>query len=106
MLAHPMDRGVGQRGGEMEALRRRPVIFDRHGSAIEPRLPIIALAAEESVEIFEAERGRPMVERADRRGLPFRRVVPLAEAGGGIAVILEDFGDRRGAVVPDAVIAG
>ena len=49
--------------------------------------------------------GRPAVEGPHRRRLGGRRVVPLAERGRGVSVVLEDFGDRRGVLADHAGVA-
>ena len=41
---------------------------------------------------------RPVLERAGRSGLHRRRVVPLAERAGAVAVVLEDLGGERAAL--------
>ncbi len=71
----------------------------------QPRFPLRGLAAEEAVEILEAVAVRPAVLGADRGRLDRRRVVPLAEGGGVVAVVLQHLGDGRGVHRDDAGIA-
>ena len=54
-----------------------------------------ASPAQEAVEIFEAEAGRPVLERPGWRRFRGRRIVPLAPRGCGVAVILEHLGRER-----------
>ena len=81
--------------------------LDRIEILDQPRLPLRRLAGEEAVEIVEADTlaGRPERERTHRGRLGGRRVVPLAEGGGVVAVIAEHLGDRRGCPRDDAGIA-
>jgi hypothetical protein len=57
---------------------------------------LIGFAADESVNVFEATAaGRPLVEWAERAGLPGGDFVALAELSGRISVQFEDLGQRR-----------
>ena len=97
MLVQPADRVVRQVFAEVVALLRS---FRREHVgrvAHQVRLVLRGLAGEEAVEIFEAEAGRPVLERAGRSGLLGRRVVPLAPGGGGVAVILQHLGHQGAA---------
>ena len=71
----------------------------------EPRLVLRGLAGQEAVEIVEAVARRPAVERPHGRGFGRRRVVPLAEGRGLVAVIVQDLGDGGGALRHHARIA-
>ena len=71
------------------------VVFDQ------PRLPLRRFAGEEAVEVLESVAVRPTVLWADRGGLGGGRVVPLAEGGGVVAVVLEHFRDRGGGLGND-----
>ena len=65
------------------------------------RLELRGLAREEPVEVLEPRIRRPVLERAGRTRLAGRRVVPLAPASRGVAVILEHF-RAQGAALRDA----
>src|SRR5215813_10193732 len=80
--------------------------IDRGRVAEQVRLPLVGVAADKAVEVVEAHAGRPLVERAGRARLKFRRVVFLAEPGGPVAVVLQDLTDRRLVPGHDAVVAG
>ena len=69
---------------------------------IKPRLPLRGLAGEETVEVIEAVTVRPAILGADVRGFRGGRVVPLAEGGGGVAVVLEHLGDGGGLLRHDS----
>ena len=89
----------GPRSGGSPSGRRA----DRRGRVHEPgRLLLRRLARQEAVEILEADARRP-VSKGPRGGLLRRRVVPLAEGRGGVAVVLraprrpsrQSWGSRR-----------
>ena len=61
---------------------------------------------DEAVEVLEAHAGRPLVERPDLAGGEGRRVVILAEPGGGVAVVQQDPADGGLVLGDDAVVAG
>ncbi len=105
LLADPLDRVVGHVLGEVVALLRGPVRFDRNGVVVDRRVVLVGLAADESVEVFEPAPGRPLPERPHRAGLPDRHLVALAELGGRVAVELEHLGERRRAVRSHRVVA-
>ena len=56
--------------------------------------------------MVEAPGLRPVLERTGRSHLAARRHVPLAEAAGDIAVLLQDAGQRRAAARPCAGVTG
>ena len=102
---HILDRVVGHPGNKIPArlaLERE----DLGRVAEEVRLPLVGVAADESVEVLEAHADGPLVERPDLACCEGRRVVLLAEPGGGVTVVLQDAAD--GSLVPgdDAVVAG
>ena len=103
LLPQPVDRSV------TEILVQRVTFFgrlrgiDRGGAFEQPRVVLVRLAADEAVEVLEARARRPAVERTDRAVLPHRHLVALAELRGGVAVQLEDLGQRR--LVPGAQAA-
>ena len=76
------------------------------GVAEQVWLPLVGVSADEAVEILEAHAGRPLVERPDRAGLERRRVVVLAEPGGGVAVIEENPSDGGLVLGDDTIVAG
>ena len=93
LLAEPMD-GVGRDVvGEVIALGE--VLGHLRRVADQGRLVLRRLPGEESVEVFEAVAGRPIVERTLGGDLLLRRIVPLAPGAGVVAVVLEDFSDGR-----------
>ena len=71
--------------------------FDGVGVLEQPRLLLRGFAGEKAVEIVETDAlsGRPTIERTHRGRLRRRRVVPLAERGGLVAVIVQYLGERR-----------
>jgi hypothetical protein len=87
------------------ALFRRPLGFDRRRPVVERRVVLIVLAADEAVEMFEAGACRPVMERADRRGLEHRHFMALPELRRRIAVQLEDFCERCTRVRAHRVVA-
>ena len=96
LLAHPVDRLVGQVLGQVIALGRRLRRLDRGGALVQGRVPLVVLAADEAVEVLEAAAaGRPRGERARRAGLPDRNLVALAELRRRIAVELQRQRQRR-----------
>ncbi len=97
LLACPADRLVGQILGQVVALGRRLRRLDRGGALVQGRVPLVVLAADETVEVLEAAAaGRPCRERPGRAGLPDRNLVALAELGRGVSVELQ----RQRAVAP------
>ncbi len=103
-VVEPRQRLVHQIRGQVIA---RVVVrrLDRVVVLGQPRLVLRGLAAEEAVEILEAVAVRPAVLRPDRRRLGHRRVVPLAEGRGMVAVLLQHLGDRRRVLRDDPGIA-
>src|SRR5262249_17014973 len=68
--------------------------------------PLVRVAADEAVEVFEAHADGPQVEGPRLAGLEGRRVVVLAEPRGGVAVVAQDAADRGLVLGDDAVVAG
>ena len=105
LLAHPGD------GAVREVFRQRIALLGRlgrlHGrcALIEPGKVLVRLAADEAVEMLEARTGRPLVERPHGRDFPIGHFVALAELRRRIAVELQDLGQRRFFLGPDAVVA-
>ena len=70
------------------------------------RIELTRLAAEEAPEVIEAPAGRPPVERACRPLDVVRGQMPLAEAGGAVAVALERPDERRAVLGQRRRVAG
>ena len=83
LLRDPGHGLVGHVLHEVVALFGRLLGLDRRGALVERRVPLVRLAADEAVEVFEAAAARgPGVERPDRARLPHRHFVALAELRG------------------------
>ena len=96
LLAHPVDRLIGQILGQVIALGRGLRRLNRRGALIQRRVPLVVLAADESVEVLEpATAGRPRGERPRRAGLPDRHLVALAELSGRVTIELQRQRQRR-----------
>jgi hypothetical protein len=102
---HVVDGVVRHAGHEIPA-RLAFERVDLRRVAEQVRLPLVGIAADEAVEVFEAHAGRPLVERPGLAGGEGRRVVVLAEPGGRIPVVEQHPAD--GGLVPfdDAAVAG
>ena len=100
VVAQPVDRVVGQVLRQVIALLGR--LRRRHDSGVahQVRLVLRSLPGQEPVEILEAQPGRPVLERAGRRGVLRRGVVPLAPRARAVAVVLEHLG-HQGAAARD-----
>ena len=106
LLARPGDGFVTQIFRQVITLGRRLRRFDRGRAFVQGRIPLIVLAADEPVEIFEpAAARRPCVERSRRAGLPNGDLVALAELRGRVAVELECRRQRRLGVRQHGVVA-
>ena len=66
--------------------------FDRNRIAVNRGRPLVGLATDKAVEMFETAAGRPLVERSHRAGLPRRHFVTLAELRGRVSIEFENFG--------------
>ena len=89
LLRNPGHRLVGHVLNEMIALFGCFLGLDRIGALVERRIPLVRLAADETVEIFEtAAARRPGVERSHRARLPYRDFVAFAELRRRVAVEL------------------
>src|SRR6516225_1275688 len=69
-------------------------------------MPLVAVAAEEAVEMLKAEAGRPQVKRARLTRHPVRHIVHLAEPRCVVAVVFENRADRTRASWHQRVVAG
>ena len=103
VAAQPVDAVLRQVFAEvvLRVVRR----LDGVGVLHQPRLPLRGLAGQEAVEVVEAVAGGPAVERAHRRGLVGRRVVPLADRRRAVAVVAQHLGDRGRALRDHAGVA-
>ena len=107
LLARPGDELVGQIFGEVVALGRRLRRLDRRCAFIQRRVPLVVLAADESVEVLEtAAAGRPRGKRPRRARLPHRHLVALAELRGRVAIQLQGERERRFGVGQHRALAG
>ena len=107
LLAHPRDRLIRHVFGEvitfLGGLRR----FDRYSSLVDCRVPLIGLAADEAVKVFEAATARrPLVEGTERTGFPYRHFVTLAELRRRVTVQLESHRQRRFVLRQHRSVAG
>ena len=102
----PGDRLVGHVRHEVVALFGRLLRLDRRRAFVERGIPLVGLAADEAVEVFEpAAAGRPCVERPDRARLPHRHLMALAELRGRVAVELQRPRQRRDRVRQHRTVA-
>ncbi len=107
LLPDPVRRPVREVLGEVVALLGRGRRLDRRRALVQRRLVLVVLAADEAVERLEpAAAGRPRVERPERRRLPHRDLVALAELRGRVAVELERHRERRLGVRAQRAVAG
>jgi hypothetical protein len=104
MLMQPVDRFVGNVGGEVIALLRRFVRLDRRLIAIDARVILIVGGLKESVKMLEAQSGWPAIEGTLRAHLPGGCVMPLAKSCRAVTIHLENFGNRRGAFGKQRVV--
>ena len=102
-LANPRDRLIGDIGREVIVRVGRP--RDEIAVLVEDGIPMVHVAGVEAVEVVEAQAVGPAVERAGRARLPGRRVVVLADPGGHVAVLTEDFADGAAASRKNADVA-
>src|SRR5262249_4930083 len=87
-------------------VRLADVRLDGTGAFHDRGSPLIGVAADESVEVLEAEARRPEVERSRLARLPIRNVVILAEPRRVPAVLTEELGDAGRVFPHQGVIAG
>ena len=104
---HPVDRVIGHRSDQVPGTSRlAEERIDLRGVAEQVRLPLVRVAADETVEVLEAHAGGPLVERTDLAGRERRHVVIFAEPRGRVAVVEQHAADRRLVLPDDAVVAG
>ncbi len=102
---HPVD-GVVSHPGDQVPSRLALKGIDLRGVAEQIRLPLVGVAADEAVEVLEAQAGGPLVERPDLTGRESGCVVVLAEPRRRVAVVEQNAADGRLVLVDDAVVAG
>src|SRR5271166_4818919 len=99
LLRYPGHRLVGHVLHEVVAIFGRLLWFDRRGALVQRRVPLVRLAADETVEILEAAAARgPCIERPNRTCFPHRHFVALAELCRGVAVKLQRPRQRRNGI--------
>ena len=91
-LLHVLDRLVGHGRGQVPA-RFALEGVDGRRIAVQVRLPLAGVAADEAIEILEAHAVRPLVEGPGLGRLIEGRVVILAEPRGCVPVVLQDGAD-------------
>jgi hypothetical protein len=101
----PCDRLVRQVLGQVVALLRRLRWVDRRDPLVQRRAVLVGLRRDEAVEVLEAAARRPAIEGTHRARLPDRNLVALADLGRAVAIELHRFGQRRGGVRADRVVA-
>src|SRR5262249_40236561 len=82
------------------------VRLDRRGVLERGGGPLVGVAAEEAVEVVEAQSCRPVGERAGGAGVPVGDVVVLAEPGRRVAEEGQDLGDGAAVARHERVVAG
>ncbi len=103
LLPDPVDGLVGHVLHQVVALFGRLLDLDGCGAFIERWIPLVRLAADESVEVFEsASAGWPCIKGAGRTGLPDRHFMTFAELSGRISIELEGPREWRAGVGQDA----
>ena len=103
-LLHVLDRLVGHGRGQVPAWFALEGIDGRR-IAVQVRLPLAGVAADEAVEVLEAHAVRPLVEGPGLGRLIEGRVVILAEPRGRVPVVLQDGADGAVLLPDDRVVA-
>ena len=104
--ADPVDGLVRHVVHQVVALFGRLLRLYRRGAFVERRVPLIGLAADEPVEVFEAAAARgPGVERTGGARFPDRHLVALAELRRRVAVELQCARKRRHGVRQHGAVA-
>src|SRR5262249_57287752 len=76
------------------------------GALEEGGVPLVGVAADEAVEVLEAQPGRPEVERPVLAGVPVGDVVVLSIPRRVVAVAPQHLGHRAAAFGHERVVAG
>src|SRR5262249_43703955 len=102
-LAHPADGMVGEVGGQV-------VVWITGGRdevpvLVEHRVPVVHVAAVETIEIIEPEPVSPTIEWPGCASFPNRRVVVLADPRCHVAVLSKDLAHRSCTVGQDGGVA-
>ena len=106
MVAEHAQRLVGQIPGEVIPLFRAVRLVDELVVVNQVGIPLVGLAAEETVEAIEALLQRPLLARGARGDVLFRHVVVLAEPERAPPVVLQNLRHRRALERDAAVGAG
>ena len=69
-------------------------------------MPLVGVAAYESIEVLKAHAYGPLIEWPSRAGLEFRRVVVFSKPSRPVAVVLQDAADGGLVAGNDTVVAG
>jgi len=69
-------------------------------------MPLVAVAADEAVEVLEAETARPEIEWPGAARHPVRHVVHLPEPRGVVSVLSKHLAHRAGALRHEGVVTG
>src|SRR5215469_1867359 len=104
LKAHPGDRLISHVGHEVVSGGVR--WLDMRYAVEDKRRPLIGLAAEKPVKLFEAVADGPARKRPGDAHLPCRGLMHLAEGRGVVAVQLQDFGNRHGLIRTDGIVSG
>src|SRR5208337_4312239 len=72
----------------------------------ERRVPLVGVAANEAVKVFEPKPGGPEVKGASLAALPVRDIVVLAVPGGVVAVLPQHLADAAAALGHQGIVAG
>src|SRR5439155_9579193 len=92
LLVDISDRLVGERIIErvVALFALRDLHCDRRSAAVEDRLPLVHLSADEAVEVIEPLQARPPVEWPGNARLPIGDVVILPDECGAVAALAQD----------------
>src|SRR5208282_1223526 len=80
--------------------------FDGNRILEHRRVPLVGVAADESVKVVEAKPGRPQVERTNGAALPGGHIMVLAEPGGAVAVAAENLSGGARALRHHGIVSG
>jgi hypothetical protein len=106
LIAHPGDGLVRLIDAQVVALLRSPPGLHRILVLVDRRIPLVHLAADETVEIVKPQRVRPAAMRTDHARLRAGDVVVLADPGSRVSVVLQDAAHRSRVLRNDAGVAG